>query len=462
MLRKGLVLLIASLCLISTGCQKTPEEPIVEQKKEVQEIEIKEEVIDLIPDHYEDSFSSGNLTVNVNANVIDENTDNLAISRLSATDITQEEMNSIVNTLMRGSELYEPQVEYSKKDILEILSDLKSGANSDLYAADPDAYFEAFAGEISYYEELYKTAPDEVERKKATATITDSNRRGEEGVKSVNVSSNLGKKTEALFQYYNNDTIAQRFYFTNCDGLRPEGAVRSNLDIGLTISFEEAKTLAESTIAEMQFGDFSLSAYGSVPNVGTEDVLNYSSFEEIPKCYIFYYTRNINGMTETYVDPANFIYYPQEEAYNMVWGVETIAVTIDDTGILTVDYSGPKANVLENVSTGIIKFDEVISKFKNQFELQAAINRHAEIIKTDVEITEIVLGGTKVTSKNASGEYSFVPTWDFIGKVTYTYADGSTVDALDENNQFTDQNLRYSFLTINAVDGSVINRAHGY
>ena len=157
---------MALLCLISTGCQKTPEKPIVEQKKEVQQIEIKEEVIESIPAHYEDNFSSGNLTVNVNANVIAENTDNLTISKLTTADITQEEMNSIVNTLMRGSELYEPQVEYSKKDILEILSDLKSGANSDLYAADPDAYFEAFAGEIAYYEELYKTAPEEVERKK--------------------------------------------------------------------------------------------------------------------------------------------------------------------------------------------------------------------------------------------------------------------------------------------------------
>jgi hypothetical protein len=56
-----------------------------------------------------------------------------------------------------------------------------------------------------------------------------------------------------------------------------------------------------------------------------------------------------------------------------------------------------------------------------------------------------------------------VPTWDFFGSVVYQYKAGTGDQAqLNGNNEFTWQDYGFSIMTINAANGSIINRSIGY
>jgi len=73
--------------------------------------------------------------------------------------------------------------------------------------------------------------------------------------------------------------------------------------------------------------------------------------------------------------------------------------------------------------------------------------------KAEIGINTIKLGMMRVMKKNEPGKYLYVPVWDFLGNRTDMDETGRT-HALP----FGDQ----SYATINAIDGSFINRDWGY
>ena len=76
----------------------------------------------------------------------------------------------------------------------------------------------------------------------------------------------------------------------------------------------------------------------------------------------------------------------------------------------------------------------------------------ARVSSVTLNITKIALSYLRVQS---GSDYYLVPAWNFTGNV----------DVLDENgNPFyeDDQSLDRPFLTINAIDGSIIDVAQGY
>ena len=64
-------------------------------------------------------------------------------------------------------------------------------------------------------------------------------------------------------------------------------------------------------------------------------------------------------------------------------------------------------------------------------------------------MNDIRLGYARVLKQDETGVGLLVPAWDFFG--TVTDADGAVFDDPDQ-----------SLLTINAIDGTIIDRAAGY
>jgi hypothetical protein len=108
-----------------------------------------------------------------------------------------------------------------------------------------------------------------------------------------------------------------------------------------------------------------------------------------------------------------------------------------------------------------MSFDDIIQKFKDQILI--SYPKEENIAKTTVNINRIVFGGTKIINQDGSGKYLFVPTWDFFGSVTSQYKEGTGDQGqLNDNNEFTNEDYGFSIMTINALDGSIINRYQGY
>lgn len=75
-------------------------------------------------------------------------------------------------------------------------------------------------------------------------------------------------------------------------------------------------------------------------------------------------------------------------------------------------------------------------------------------MKIDFQINEVRLGYMRVRDKGNAQEATMVPVWDFMGTRKITY--GSEEVFYDENSAFE------SALTINALDGTIIDRGSGY
>ena len=247
--------------------------------------------------------------------------------------------------------------------------------------------------------------------------------------------------------------------------MSPVGALVTSIDSdpqgGVTISVDEAKEIADQFVQSLGLEGFTIDAQGLIPNCDLETGYEANSYEELPKCYCFYYTRNIGGMNETYVDRSYLNLYAN---YAELWPPETICVVVDDEGVAYANYeNSPCAVEIVEENAKILDFDEILEKFYDQIKVSGCwVNDFEDIVKRDVYIDEIRLGGMRIVKKDSS-DYLYVPVWSFFGTIVETRDENSEDKTqLDENNQFTQREFRQCLLTINALDGTIIDRAQGY
>ena len=72
--------------------------------------------------------------------------------------------------------------------------------------------------------------------------------------------------------------------------------------------------------------------------------------------------------------------------------------------------------------------------------------------KRVIHIDRVRLGYMQMAAQN-SGEQTLTPVWDFYGWEEYLH---------DDRKEPGVPNRQYSYLTINAIDGSMVDRALGY
>ncbi|MGI6665797.1 MAG: DUF6034 family protein [Christensenellaceae bacterium] len=481
MKQRNVFLLVSILFIfLMAACQPTPEKPIVENKSKAadalkdaitEESEIHNDFSD-VPILYEKELENKNTNqkVSIQAEIELPEIDKFPIAKLTPTTFTQEEIDAMVYGIM-GDDLYAPrdlEKDYSKDEIMQMILDLKPGKNSDLYELDPEAYKDEIQEELSFYEGIYKVAPEKPITRKGN---TKKEFFKEENAWRLSVEANLGKDQKANFGYIERETDFLSFGFLNIKkGAIAGGSELTDTDIigkGVSISLDEAKSVAETTLKNMGLKDYSFAYAGSMP--GESGVLDYeegTTYEDLNKCYVLYYMRNVNGLVENYVNDV----YVQEKAqnvgvYNYVWKPEYIRIAVDDNGVLQLDYWNPRADVeiiSENVQ--LKPFSEIQEIFESQVLIEDyAVNWSENPVGTEVYVEKVKLGGMRIIDKNNSGEYLYVPVWDFYGRVITEHKQGTgETGVFDEPNKWTERELGYSLLTINAIDGTIINRAQGY
>jgi hypothetical protein len=96
-------------------------------------------------------------------------------------------------------------------------------------------------------------------------------------------------------------------------------------------------------------------------------------------------------------------------------------------------------------------------KIKNVFEKMIIVgNSYYKEYNGDMDITEARLGLARITAQNDLKSGLLIPVWDFFGTVTTHYEEGG------RGRSYTIRDTGISWLTINAIDGTVIDRSLGY
>lgn len=264
--------------------------------------------------------------------------------------------------------------------------------------------------------------------------------------------ADLGSEYEATFSVLQNAASnSSRITYNNMHGYTwygDEGLSERN-PVGVTVPLETARNSAEDvvkamgidlTVAQVRYADLSSSFDFDADNIERQ-------------AYVFYFTREVNGIQSTY-DTHDGTDVEAEDKYGNILPYERLTILSDDSGIIFFEYvSHSKVTEIKNDNVKIKSFEDIYEIFKDSFETKYVLTDNLEFKKVTYNITRIALGLSRVRIKDSTSEYMLLPVWDFFGtKETQSY-DGTT---------YKDSFLDFSLLTINAVDGSVINRGLGY
>lgn len=468
----GLLLLTISILI---GCQPTPQNDIVINKNDNNLLGLIKQTADpkylyQAPSTYANSLESadGLFNVDIDATVIIPSIKTVPTIRVEPAQITQEMANKIIAAFFGDNPLYKPKTdaEKTKEEIENELIVLKAG-DTDLGQYDRNAYDEMVAPEIKRLEEQLIKAPDTYTPKKSEglfekpnfneSAYMDKNARyllSEENIERIDVQAeNLNGKQARLtierssnnrgaFEYYQQREGEE--YLAGESISMPIEAV--NPDSLPNISLDEAKKLAQETINRVGLNDFQIADYG-VALSGAFAPLDVS-YEDYPKCYVIYFSKHYNY-------PVNYVSNKVVSDYSTSWNNEVCSVYVDNLGVARVVYESP-SKVIERLSDSVelIPFEEIMKKFEEQILISGAtFQEQMPIEYQSLKIERIKLGLGRIKENEDFSQCLYIPVWDFYGKWTTKYRD---------EDEFTEKELGHSYLTINAIDGSIIDRSLGY
>ena len=218
-------------------------------------------------------------------------------------------------------------------------------------------------------------------------------------------------------------------------------------DETVTITEEEARKTAEEFLQKIGMSGFEYEdggLYNERADIRTQ--INGLENEGYRKEYLFRYMRNIDGVPVIYSSGSKHTEGWQGESYvKKFWSVESVELRINDEGIVGFNYESP-IEITETVveKSSLKSFDEI----KEIFETMAVVANAQEGIETTVSVDRVELGYTRISEQDSFDTGLMVPVWEFKGSQTF----GDGVKGYSES----------TILTINAIDGTVIDRELGY
>ena len=417
-----------------------------------------------VPEHYTCEITEGNITVKADADFVIPDAEGFKSYKVTPRIFVQEDYDTISRVLLDSAPLWTRDEEamaesrgFIKSEIEEFIAEMKekkeSGSKTYLNGEPYD-----YDVHIAEYEKLLEKAPDEPIICDVPAIVPDSetvgnNPKGEKGCLSASatfqeenydiwIDNNLYPQWNAA-QFHVN-VNSERGVGHSYDYVKPA-------DINSSLAIETITQNAQQIIAEMGFTDFT-------PTIGEYcQKLTYSDGElaEImygePR-YAIPFERTIEGIPITYTHDQGLTVDNDEAC----WPQEAFILVFDDIGFTDFQWISPYT--VEKVSDDTV-FLLPFSEIQNVLEEMMVKVKAEEYTETDIKVTykinEIRLGYMRVHEKGDVSEGTLVPVWDFFGSESLQYPDDDSV--------YSNEGISYeSQFTINAMDGTVINRGFGY
>lgn len=163
--------------------------------------------------------------------------------------------------------------------------------------------------------------------------------------------------------------------------------------------------------------------------------------------YRVYYRREVNGVPVTPVSMQIWQSRLEEAGFTPPLPYERLFVDVDAEGIFRLVYDYPaeiKAPLAQDV--GLLPFEQIMSVFERIAPLSIASAERGE--NNMLSIDRITLGYMGTPMKDEPSRYQLIPVWDFFGTRSVS-------------GEVYSQYLE-PLVTINAMDGTVIDRKYGY
>lgn len=466
---KIFIAILLLVLLMATSCQPTPENVIIRNKGNdtLANMLSKSE-----PDNQFSDFASINtvsehiandklnVDITIDADVIIPNASELPVISYRSREFIQEDIEHIISVLCKDKKLYEINQTLTVDEINQIIiyykKELSELTDENISPADNGATpltTEQITNTIKEYERLRETAPTEIELIPASFTLPSENQvyllEGQTDAlpnerETITIFNAPGYGTQIT---YYNPSFLRHSYKEHTD-IVPEG-----LTITEKEAIEQAQTLVNA-LGENQMHLCSIVADESVldPDTTLDNERHMSPYYQLT------FIRTINNIPSTY----DYRYFAEDESAETLY-YERIYVYVNDEGIIAFEWYSPlvEKEILNN-NVGIIEFNEILQEAIKDFPLISSKDDTEKIDRTIINIDTIRLGYMQVKMKNRPDEYMFIPVWDFFGSSEHHYTEMIPGWSIDEDGWLRSDNLAKSYLTINAIDGSTIDRSLGY
>ncbi len=487
---RNCVMIIVVLSLFLVGCQPTPEQEIIKQKEDINQIVAEYDKSDQITDSetqveellattlkvpevvsFELSAENGLLTVIANeAKVIVPKVCRMGAATVARADFDEIQLKNIAEKLFGGNVVYEEKP-YLKSDYQAVIDNAYAYIE-ELKATGQESRIPEIEQEIAYRQEQMLKAPETWDLVEEDFTWEQ-----EDGVPRWNI---IGENAETDWFY--------RIYANKMETEYNLGMVRKSKENNNSYSFVE-KTFLPQYLSEeemnhllaenkcvyssQQAADLSIEFLQSL-GISTENlfvaeiipvarqVTVTRTFEDGIQGYIVYLGHGVGGVAST----KNLNWISQKMSTTQVEGTnegkvpyqyEELKITVGNDGVEEVQWNNPmEVTQILSEDVELLTFGEIESIISNRLgDVYAnyVLNHFGYDSLSDIrsehtvlEIDRIVLGMMRIQNPDDENNYTLIPVWDVFPK-------GSIIEY---------PNDQYSMLTINAMDGSIVNRENGY
>lgn len=498
----GLLALLLFVACFTTACQPTPEEPIVIGKGDGLDDLIQatpsassiaspsESTLDndalytklAVPKHwsFETTALADKLNITADVDIELPGVSQLPAATASLSAFTQEDLDKIAEVLGVGDATW---TEINNEMTKEEIGDYLIGRRADLErvkAEEPNnsEAIENIGASIEYYEKHYMDAPDKIELENIEFKICEGEEVGfyDEVVTCYGFHGITQVDGQPFELYassgYNSDKVRMiwanfnSFHGARVDepygvSLTKEQAVKQASEIAAQLTDELTLCCAAPAAAFIQEG-------GSSRNWGWACVF----MREINGCPTAYATTDVGSSMEGEVrEPIRY---------------EKMVIVMDDMGMVSFNWETPMTiESIDNPDVTLLSFDKIAQRAAAQIGQYWAYNaiEAKSMSGEDMSdpgctaiITKVELGLMRV-AKADSDDYYYIPVWNFFtdlehtddywertGKEPYSQDEDDVVDE-DGNPRcplFDGYGSDGAPVTINALDGSVIDRDLGY
>lgn len=475
---------VIGVCCFTTACQPTPEKAVVVNKNdgkleaaiheadnqaaESETGQTENGLYDKLgaPATWQEQqmSSDGIFDIQVDAPVTLPDVSGVPVATAQRRVFTQDEVNKAGEILFGKDAVYTEQVYYTKERIEDSIV-AEQQFMEEMKAEGDDVMVEKAQNAIDSLQSMYDEAPSESELQQKDLTLGE--REGfinvDEISSGVSVTTNYDGKTY-LFDVYNG---LQDPYVSI--GASVESGIGGGVGFpmidepyGVSLTKEQAAqqgaAIAAQLTDELQLSHVGVAVAGGYTLDGQEMEQRWG--------WACVFTRTINGCPATYT--VNDVGSDMESTLKAPISYEQMVIVLDDQGVMGFSWVNPlEVTGIENDNVELLPFEQIreiaMGQIESKYLEYEADTRNNPI----VHVTGAQLGLMRV-DKQDSDEYYYLPVWDIYSELTHPgnepLQESDIVD--DQGNLLGGMTSGYApetwnSVTINAIDGSIINRYTG-
>ena len=477
--------LMAAVMAVSmfTGCQKSPapntetEMPLNSKVEAVQTASTGSSFEDQLnlPNRFTGEWTGldGCFHVTADADITLPDLDAIPTATVTRKPFSQEDADKLLDYFSQDNTLYR-SLGMNKQEAQEWLEKLYAVQRGEIPITDVtrDGTIDELPDMIAYWEEYVRTAPEnsevEVSRKFQSDDFFDEVISGYAYVGDrtvhVRINNNDDYHDEAIIYIAGyGDPYTNSIDVYHVDEMSEEDQVAVNINM----TQEQALQMGDACMKELGIENYICDSSRPVIyfNAGNDTGYELEYVRQVngfPISHGIAYELTPDGGT-LFRTPGNGTSTPENEpSPNGVWAYERLTIYVAEEGVVYFDWQNPYSDpIIQTENTQLMNFQDISDIFakmifvKNHYWLEAN-EENGFILNHNVNVDHVELNLMRIRNKDSFSEGTLVPVWDFWAKTSASAED-------EAYSQYVYDGSYYEVvLTINAIDGTVIDRKLGY